>query len=257
MTDNNDPQTPTKYAVPAVDKALDILELLSTQSAVLSQTQIAKALGQSPSGVFRTLECLKNRGYIAQQAGGSGYHLTMQLHRLVDSFPISNILINVASASMHALATRTHLSCHLSVYNGGKIYIIHQAKSPLPVSLDIKIGAEFSLHRTASGRVLLAFQEQEKYTHWLKNSIRDEKKYDIHHLQHRIDTIRKNGYEMSDGDRIEGLKDISCPIVNTQGVAIAALTVPFLDFINDHIDIEYVTGSLIETCKHISAQVDI
>ncbi len=246
-----------KYSVPAVEKALDILELLSTQSTMLTQTQIAKHLGQSPSGVFRTLECLKSRGYIAHEEGGSGYHLTMQLHRLVDNFPITNILINKATAPMHALCERTNLSCHLSVPNGGKIYIIHQAKSPLPISLDIKIGAEFSLHRTASGRVLLAFQDIQTHTKWLNNSMQDGKAYNVQNLQHRLDTIRKNGYEISGGDRIQGLQDISCPILNTQGVAIAALTVPFLDFINDDIDIEYVKWALIGTCTHISTQIDI
>lgn len=52
-----------KYRAPALDKGLDILELLSEQSDGLTRTEIVKAMGRGPSEIYRMLERLVARGY--------------------------------------------------------------------------------------------------------------------------------------------------------------------------------------------------
>ena len=42
-----------KYRAPALDKGLDILELLATQETGISRSEIAKSLDRSPSEIFR------------------------------------------------------------------------------------------------------------------------------------------------------------------------------------------------------------
>ena len=54
-----------KYSAPALEKGLDILEHLSRSETGLAQTEIARALGRSVSGIFRMLVVLRNLGYIA------------------------------------------------------------------------------------------------------------------------------------------------------------------------------------------------
>lgn len=44
------------YAVPALDKALDVLELLAEQSGGLTQSEIADAVSRTPSQIFRVLQ---------------------------------------------------------------------------------------------------------------------------------------------------------------------------------------------------------
>ena len=55
------------YSVPALDKALDILELLAGRSDGLSQAAIAEAVGRSVSQVFRVLQTLEARGYLMRE----------------------------------------------------------------------------------------------------------------------------------------------------------------------------------------------
>ena len=43
------------YSAPALEKGLDILELLSKQEAGLTQSEISRALGRSVSEIFRML----------------------------------------------------------------------------------------------------------------------------------------------------------------------------------------------------------
>jgi uncharacterized membrane protein len=56
---------PRKYTAPALEKGLDILELLSRAETGLSQSEIARDLGRSVSEIFRMLVVLEERGYIA------------------------------------------------------------------------------------------------------------------------------------------------------------------------------------------------
>lgn len=248
----------SKYSVPALERGLDVLELLATQSTALTKTQIARQLGKSPNEVFRTLECLATRNYIAPKNARGEYYLTMRLHQLANTLPASKKLLEVSSAEMPILTEETGLSCHLSVYNGGKIYVVSQVDSPLPLSLKVRVGVEFSMVRTASGRVLLAFQNPKVANHWLEAIAQHEQSQNVDFdggdiLKKRLETIRNQGYELSDSDRIQGLKDISCPILNSQNIAIAALTVPYLTFMRNGVDIDIVKQALIQTSKKISA----
>ena len=54
-----------KYPVPALDKGLDILELLAERPDGLTQAEVARSLGRSVGEIFRMLNALLRRGYLA------------------------------------------------------------------------------------------------------------------------------------------------------------------------------------------------
>ena len=51
------------YPVPALEKGLDLLELLSARADPQSLTALARTLGRSSSELFRMITCLERRGY--------------------------------------------------------------------------------------------------------------------------------------------------------------------------------------------------
>ena len=55
-----------RYTAPALEKGLDVLELLASVSEALTHSEIARRLGRSVSEVFRMLVCLEERGYISR-----------------------------------------------------------------------------------------------------------------------------------------------------------------------------------------------
>jgi DNA-binding IclR family transcriptional regulator len=55
-----------RYPTPALEKGLDALELLASESEGLTKTEVARRLGRTVSEVFRMLVCLETRGYIAR-----------------------------------------------------------------------------------------------------------------------------------------------------------------------------------------------
>ena len=52
------------YSAPALEKGLDVLELLSREDEGLTVSVIAKRLSRSVSELFRMLVVLEQRGYI-------------------------------------------------------------------------------------------------------------------------------------------------------------------------------------------------
>jgi len=52
-----------KYSAPALEKGLDILELLSEQEIGLTQVEIARSLDRTVGEIFRMLVVLQNRGF--------------------------------------------------------------------------------------------------------------------------------------------------------------------------------------------------
>src|SRR3977135_3403033 len=77
----------SRYTAPALEKGLDILELLASVSEALTHSEIASRLGRTITEVFRMLVCLEERGYISQSPDSDRYHLTLYLFRLAQEHP--------------------------------------------------------------------------------------------------------------------------------------------------------------------------
>src|SRR6185503_8969688 len=67
-----------RYRAPALDKGLDILELLSEQKEGLTRAEIMKALGRNASEMYRMLERLVARQYVVRSPGGDRYTLSLK-----------------------------------------------------------------------------------------------------------------------------------------------------------------------------------
>ena len=63
----------TKYRAPALDKGLDILELLARTPGSLNLTEVAQGIGYSKSEIFRMLQVLEARGYLARKDSDGSY----------------------------------------------------------------------------------------------------------------------------------------------------------------------------------------
>jgi DNA-binding Lrp family transcriptional regulator len=95
-----------RYSVPALDKGLDIVELLAGRPEGLSLKQIADALGRTPTEIFRMLNHLLHRTYVRRFEPGGIYRLSLKLFELAHRFPPTARLLEVAVPAMRQLADR-------------------------------------------------------------------------------------------------------------------------------------------------------
>lgn len=227
--DRNADKEKSRYRAPALEKGLDILELLADRPEGLSQSEIARALGRTVGEIFRMLNCLVERGYLSIQRPSDRYILTLKLFELAHRHaPIDRLLGN-ALPLMKEFATAAHQSCHLALIEGGHGVVVAQVDSPGHIGFAVRVGSVIALGATASGRVLLAFQTPEDRQRILVKAAHDTELGDTARLQRELEAIRGRGHEEMESTRIRGVHDLSFPVFDHRGSAIAALTVPFIE----------------------------
>ena len=64
------PRAEDRYRAPALDKGLDILELLARQPQGLTRAEIVKELDRNASEIYRMLERLVARQYVMRSLSG-------------------------------------------------------------------------------------------------------------------------------------------------------------------------------------------
>lgn len=218
----------TRYRVPAVDKALDILELLSTEASGLTMAALAERLGRTISEIYRTVQLLEARGYLERNADGDRYATTMKLFRLAHAMPRVHSLSAQALPIMEELARDIEQSCHLAVLDGLDILVIAQVDSPLPRQYSVTLGARLPVWEASSGNLLLAQLPEARLETLFRSMTRIVAPEMLQQLRQRVAEIGSSGKEERESYFVSGLLTISRPIYNHFGTTVAALTVPFL-----------------------------
>jgi DNA-binding IclR family transcriptional regulator len=218
---------PVNYATPALDKGLDVIELLARQSGGLTKSQLARQLNRTVSEIFRMLLCLERRGYIAQ-VDEERYSLTLKLFKLVQEHPPTERLIVDALPVMNRLAHETLQSCHMGVLEGGRVVIIAQTNAPTNLGFYVKLGSQVNIMEAASGYVILAYQTPAQRERILAEWTRESGQKPPRDLDVHLERIRKAGYEKRASYQVKGIVNISFPVLDDRGSALGALTVPYI-----------------------------
>ena len=228
----NDSDELDRYRAPALDKGLDILELLAGEEEGLSQAEIAKALGRTPNEHYRMLERLVRRGYVSRNASDR-YELTLKLFGLAHFHRPIRRLVSQATPLMRALAARTMQSNHLAVYDRAGVNVIAQMDAPGYWGLAIRVGARVDLFNTGSGHVLLAFRSAESRAMMIaEQEGASDEQASPEDLEERLTQIRQRGYEVMPSLQTAGVYNLSAPVLGGDGSAIAALTCPYITPLN-------------------------
>ncbi len=238
------------YSAPALEKGLDILELLASEDHGLTQKEIAQRLSRSVGEIFRMLSVLELRGYLFLSPLTDRYSVTMKLFEIAHRSEPVRMLTVAATPVMKQLATEVGQSCHLCVAGGDKALVIVKTSSPSDLNLSLNLGAEIGLLDSCSGLVLMAFRD-EKVVREIAREI--GKRVPVKELRH----VREQGYASKPSKRIQGVHDISSPVFDYNGDILAALTVPYLEFLdNSHShDIESVRMELEAAASEITRRL--
>jgi DNA-binding IclR family transcriptional regulator len=215
------------YSAPALEKGLDILEMLCGSNVPLSQTAIADQLNRSVSEIYRMVACLVHRSYVVNV--NDTYAITTKLFELAHSNPPTNRLLAEAGPIMQELSSDLQQACHLTVYNQGRQIVIAKVDNPGGMGFSIRVGAELDVLVSASGRALLAFQDAETIELRIKESLQRSPHHSAAEIRPVLRTIRARGFESMLSLQIKGLYAVSCPVLDTQNRALAALTVPYAE----------------------------
>lgn len=221
-----------KYKAPALAKGLEILELLSATQAPLTLSGISELLKRSRSEIFRMVQELEGRGYIARAQTGDGYELTNKLFLMGMSRPALTTLLDAALPIMRSFSVDTLQSCHLAVLSGTQFVVVARNEAPGPVTFSVRIGYRQSIARATSGIILYAMQPETVQAALLDELRRGDAPFDETEFLKAAGRARSAGYFTRESRFVRGVTDLGAPIARGETVA-AALTAPCLTRIDN------------------------
>ncbi len=239
----------------SVENALRILECFTIDETEKRVTQIAIELNLAKSTVSRLLKTLFNKGYVKKNPETQKYSLGTKILTLYSSLMSEMEVIKEAHSLLEELAHETSESVQLAELEGSSVIYTEQIKSSYPIQIFAHIGRINPLHCTSSGKLLLAYQEEDVIDRILEM---DLLKYTLSTvtnpfvLKEQLIDIKKLGYCYIQNEFIDGVVSIAAPIRNHNKNIIAAVSlVGPIQRING-LKAQQFINKVVETGKKIS-----
>jgi IclR family pca regulon transcriptional regulator len=213
--------------VNSLARGLEVICAFTRSTPRMSLSDVARATGMTRATARRLLLTLVREGYAQQD--GKDFSLRPKILRLGYSALSSMNIWDVAQPIMSQLADKLKESCFAAVLDGHDVVYVARANSDRLVNIGITIGSRAPAHAVSTGRVLLASRPEAELQQYLEtvnlvkltpNTVVSKVK-----LRELIEESRASGWAIVDQELEVGLRSISVPIRNAEGVVVAALNV--------------------------------
>ena len=192
--------------VPAVNRALNILEFVAKAREPVSIKQVAQSLELPNTTAFRIVKQLSIRGYLEESESQPGcYHLGLQLLTLSNGMTYINNLRQVCHAELDHLAIESHQAVQMGILKGNHVTYIEQILPPNPVLIYTTPYAELS---------------QVQFQKMTSKTIDDVGKFISY-----LDRVRQMGYAEDNEEFALGIGCLAAPVFNHELRCVAAIGV--------------------------------
>lgn len=214
--------------VRVVDRIFCILEQLAYAQKPMTLSSLVKATSLSKTTVFRLLQTMLAKGYVAKNLDGN-YTLGSKYIELA-SYHINSLELQTeAMPFLSVLYSQLGLSVHLGVLDG--FHLVYIAKLDLyPTTHNFaKIGYESPAYCSSIGKVLLSmlsgnelgdFLDQCEFTRFTENTITSGSEFRKH-----LKKVRSQGWAMDNEESQIDHRCVAVPIYDYRGIAIASVGV--------------------------------
>jgi DNA-binding IclR family transcriptional regulator len=214
--------------VPAVDRALNLIELLASSPRGLTLAEMSRKLHLPKSSAHYLVYTLASRSYIRRAIDGNHYVLGPSICSLPT---VSGAELELRTGSMGILqefAQRFDLTTTISVLRGAEAVILSRAKSSHDSGGGTWIGRHIDLHCTAQGKVLIAYLADEDLDHLLQGrellSYTPNTILSLQELKAHLAVVRAQGYAVNDEENVIGIRAVGAPIFDKPGSVAAVVS---------------------------------
>jgi DNA-binding IclR family transcriptional regulator len=209
-----------------VDRALAILELITTTHAGLTLAELKRRLRLPRSSTHCLLVTLERRGYLLRDQISKRYAFSLGFLNMAARATSVTQVQKFSEPALGELAKGFGMIASLAIFQQNSALLLAEAQSgqrPFPVS---RIGRRLDLHCTASGKVLLAYMPDEERQRLLgagqlrkynENTIVSSRKILV-----ELERIRKMGYSFEGEENELDVCGVGAPVFDLDGRVIAA-----------------------------------
>jgi DNA-binding IclR family transcriptional regulator len=206
------------------DAVLGILE----QQGEASAAELAGALGEPLSSVYRLLQSLTATGWVDRGSRRGAYRLGLYLMTIGGLIEDHLDIREASLPSLHELVDAIGVTSFLCVRRGSRAVCLERIEGYAVQSLAMLLGGSLPLYAGAAPRALLAFlpdAEQSAILQDASQQLRDDPpRPDDQEIIADIARIRALGYSVSDADVTPGIAALGAPVFNHRGEVQGALS---------------------------------
>lgn len=213
--------------VSSLARGLEVLRAFNRTRRKMTLSEVAAETGNTRAGARRILLTLVHEGYAV--ADGKLFDLTPQVLELGYSVLSSKGAWDIARPFIDHLSEELRESCSAAVLDKFDVVYVSGAQYHQVISVGITVGGRLPAHATATGRVLLAAQPDEKWADMLQNIPLHP--YTEHTVTSRkafrkiLEDVRKKGWSLVDQELELGLLSIAVPLHNAHGGLVGAINI--------------------------------
>jgi DNA-binding IclR family transcriptional regulator len=216
-----------KRLIQSVARSLGILNCFE-RSDELQISEISAMVGIQKTTAHHLLATLREFQYIKQNPGTKGYSLGIQMFKLGYAYFNQLNLVKIARPHLVRLGKSTRETIHLAELAGTEVLYLDKIEGPMSITTRSRIGDTKPAYCTGLGKILLAFQGQERLEDILATLVLKRQTPNTivrkSVLLDKLQGYRSAGYAIDDEEIEIGLFCIAAPIHDISGQLIAAIS---------------------------------
>ncbi len=216
-------------SVPALNKALSILEMLAGSRAGLSLPDIVKRTGLPKSSVHCILITLQRQDYLYRNEITGRYMFGLKLFSLANMAVSGLKLREQAAPYLYALMQQTRMTTHMAILEQSEAILIAKVEGPGAGRQATWLGKRMEIHCTGLGKAIIAYLPEQRLNEILRerslprhneNTLATEKR-----LKADLAITTKRGYAIDDEEDEIGYRCIGVPVFDHDGSVIGSISV--------------------------------
>jgi DNA-binding IclR family transcriptional regulator len=241
------------YSVQTVEKALEILEVLTEDHACPNLPYLAETLGLSRNKVFRILATLEEKGLVEREDTTGCYRLGLPAAELAQKVLKSVSLIQIAHPVMESLARKHDEAVYMTVISGDDVIFLDMVDSAQQVKAAPLVGERFPFFTNAAGKAIRALESRDILERFFRKRARRETVPNQKLLEDELNQIRSRGVAVDSGGLGEGVITVAVAVRDYAGKVVGALTLlgPSFRMLSERLENEIIP-SLMEGAEILS-----
>lgn len=214
--------------VPAVTRALAVLDRLAQQREPMSLARLASDLSLPKSSVHGLCNTLMSFGYLRRQEDGA-FRIGPRVMTLAEAFVAGTGVAAEFNALWQDGAAAPDETIILSVLNGADVVYVAARNGRRPLGLAFTVGMRLPAHLAATGKAMLAFQPPSLvrglFAAPALPQMTGKGPKRVSELTRELALIRERGYSIDDEGVRDGVYCFGAPVFDATGQPVAGVGV--------------------------------
>lgn len=214
----------------STEKALNILLAFTPHNHPMGTLELSRKLGIHKSTVSRLLSLLAENRFLQRNPETKKYMLGRSAAEIGNAVirSLNNEIVTIAQPYLNELCEAVGESVALEVVSGTNVVLAYHSEGRRHIRFSFQLGEEVPLHVAAGAKTILAHSPpdfvdlclQGKLNRFTENTIVSKNQY-----RNLLNEVRKTGLAYDNGERYEDTRAIAAPILNHDGIAVAAVVI--------------------------------